>query len=60
MKLTKKSKLYKLQLEKEEWKKCAIELAEKLTRFQLKGYLSYHDMTLARFNQLILKYLKPK
>lgn len=40
---------------KQDWKNCAVELAEKLTRFQLKGYLVSHDKTLARFNQLMVK-----
>lgn len=40
---------------KKDWKDCAAELYEKLTRFQLMGFLSSHDKSLARFNQLVAK-----
>lgn len=40
---------------KKDWRDCSIQLAEKLTRFQLMGYLASHDKSLARFNQLSVK-----
>lgn len=40
---------------KKDWRDCSIQLAEKLTRFQLLGCLASHDKSLARFNQLLVK-----